>query len=134
VDTTSGGRRSAIEPEMDHHASIDSLGYDISQFMPQQPPQIFGGYNSDGTPLPATLSAGAYFGDLNDGSIDENDPKRRRIARVRSYHTVMRKTIPSLTNSVGLRHVQEEKDQVRWEDAQMWPLHQLQNRMYIHAG
>lgn len=97
---------------MDHHASIDSLGYDISQFMPQQPPQIFGGYNSDGTPLPATLPPGAYFGDLNDGSIDENDPKRRRIARVRLYHTVMRETIPSLTDSAGLRHVQEEKDQV----------------------
>ncbi|KIV85314.1 hypothetical protein PV11_01019 [Exophiala sideris] len=66
---------------MDHRASIDSLGYDISQFMPQQPPQIFGGYNTDGTPIPASLPPGAYFGDLNDGSIDENDPKRRRIAR-----------------------------------------------------
>lgn len=28
---------------------------------------------------------------------------------------------------IGLRHVPEEEDQVRWEDAGMYPLHQLQD-------
>ncbi|KAK5554655.1 hypothetical protein LTR46_007381 [Exophiala xenobiotica] len=66
---------------MDPRASVDSMGYDMSQFMTQQPHQIFGAYNPDGTPIPATLPPGAYFGDLTDGGYDENDPKRRRIAR-----------------------------------------------------
>ncbi len=73
---------------MDPRGSIDSMGYDISQFMPQQPHQIFGAYNPDGTPIPPTLPPGAYFGDLTDGGLDENDPKRRRIARVR-HHTLV---------------------------------------------
>lgn len=68
---------------MDHRPSLDSLGYDMSHFMPQHPPQVFGAYNPDGTPIPPTLPLGPYFGDLNDGLVDENDPKRRRIARVR---------------------------------------------------
>ncbi|KIW17153.1 hypothetical protein PV08_04344 [Exophiala spinifera] len=66
---------------MDLRPGLDTLGYDMSQFMPQHPPQIFGAYNPDGTPIPPTLPPGSYFGDLNDGMVDENDPKRRRIAR-----------------------------------------------------
>ncbi len=62
-----------------------NMGYDMSQYVPQQPPQIFGAYASDGTPIPASLPPGSYFGDLNDGGLDENDPKRRRIARVRTH-------------------------------------------------
>jgi hypothetical protein len=57
------------------------MAYDMSSYVPQQPPQIFGAYNPDGTPIPPTLPPGAYFGDY-DGGLDENDPKRRRIARV----------------------------------------------------
>lgn len=74
---------------MDHRGSMDSLGYDLSQFVPQQPPQIFGAYNADGTPIPPTLPPGTYFGDLTDGAVDENDPKRRRIARVRSLTLIL---------------------------------------------
>ncbi|EXJ72140.1 uncharacterized protein A1O5_04644 [Cladophialophora psammophila CBS 110553] len=66
---------------MDPRGSIDGLGYDMSQFVSPQPPQIFGAYNADGTPIPPILPPGAYFGDFNDGGADENDPKRRRIAR-----------------------------------------------------
>ena len=58
------------------------MTYDMSQFVSQQPPQIFGAYHPDGSPIPPSLPPGNYFGDLNDGSFDENDPKRRRIARV----------------------------------------------------
>ena len=60
------------------------MQYGIASFVSQQPPQIFGAYNPDGTPPSPDLSA-AYFGDYNDGGLDESDPKRRRIARVRFY-------------------------------------------------
>lgn len=65
---------------MDPRASIDSLGYDISVFSLQQPPPIFGSYHPDGSPM--SLSQGNYYGDPNDLGYDENDPKRRRIAKV----------------------------------------------------
>ena len=53
----------------------------------EQPPQIFGGFSTDGSPHPPHLS-GPIFGDdsgmlLSDEGFDHNDPKRRRIARVR---------------------------------------------------
>jgi hypothetical protein len=35
---------------------------------------------------------------------------------------------------LGLRYVQEEEDQVRWEDALVHALYQLQNRMHLYAG
>ena len=66
---------------MDHRGSLDTMGFDMSQYISQQPPQIFGAYNADGSPIPASLPAGHYFGDL-DGGFDDSDPKRRRIARV----------------------------------------------------
>lgn len=65
------------------------MAYDMSSFVSQQPPQIFGAYNSDGTPIPPNLPPGAYFGDY-DGGLDENDPKRRRIARVCNHARVER--------------------------------------------
>jgi hypothetical protein len=67
---------------MDPRGSIDGLSFDMSSFVAQQPPQIFGAYNPDGTPIAPSLPPGAYFGDYADGGLDENDPKRRRIARV----------------------------------------------------
>jgi hypothetical protein len=60
----------------------DGYGFDLSSNYMSQPPQIFGAYNPDGSPVPPVLS-GSIFGDSNEqGSVDENDPKRRRIARV----------------------------------------------------
>ena len=35
---------------------------------------------------------------------------------------------------LGLRYVPEEKDKMRWEDASVLALSQLQDRMYIYAG
>ena len=67
---------------MDPRNHLSGLGYDMNAFA-QQPPQIFGAYNPDGTPMPPVLPAGNYFDDeLDLGLEDENDPKRRRIARV----------------------------------------------------
>ena len=66
---------------MDPRNTLDGMGYDTSAFS-QQPPQMFGGYNPDGSPMPPVLPPGNYFSDGLD-MYDENDPKRRRIARVR---------------------------------------------------
>lgn len=63
-------------------------------FLPQapplvnQPPQIFGSYSADGSPVQAQLSANLFDDALGMGSQDggdegQGDPKRRRIARVR---------------------------------------------------
>ena len=64
------------------------MGYDMNAFATQQPPQIFGAYDHNGSPLGPMGYQGAYFGESLDG-LDENDPKRRRIARVRSCNLLM---------------------------------------------
>lgn len=66
---------------MDPRNSLSGLGYDMNAFS-QQPPQIFGAYNADGSPMPPVLPPGNYFDDGLDLGLDDNDPKRRRIARV----------------------------------------------------
>jgi hypothetical protein len=68
---------------MDNHSGNVSLGFD-GPGIANQPPQIFGGLNPDGSPAQPVLS-GPLFQDYGDvGSADDNDPKRRRIARVRA--------------------------------------------------
>lgn len=58
-----------------------SIGFDAPRIS-TQPPQIFGGFNPDGSPA-APVLPGPIFQDHGDvGSADDNDPKRRRIARV----------------------------------------------------
>lgn len=60
----------------------DTYNFELPSNLMSQPPQIFGSYNPDGSPVQPALS-GSIFGDSNEqGSVDENDPKRRRIARV----------------------------------------------------
>ena len=60
----------------------NGMGYDMPIFTNQQTP-IFGAYNHDGSPVTATLP-NPSFGDENSMGIgdDNNDAKRRRIARV----------------------------------------------------
>lgn len=64
---------------MDNHSRNGSLNFEIPTIL-NPPPTIFGGYNPDGTPIPPALP-GPVFGDVDLGSADDNDPKRRRIAR-----------------------------------------------------
>jgi hypothetical protein len=65
---------------MDPRNTLDGLGYDMS--FSTQPPQIFGGYNPDGSPMAPVIPPGSsYFSDGLDLGLDDNDPKRRRIAR-----------------------------------------------------
>jgi len=62
--------------------ALDGFAFDIPPHLMSQAQQVFGPYNHDGTSVPPVLSA-SLFGDGNDqGSFDESDPKRRRIARV----------------------------------------------------
>jgi hypothetical protein len=75
---------------MDSRKSIDGLAYDMSAFSSHQPP-IFGSYNADDSPIPTMLSQGQYYEDLD--GLAENDPKRRRIARVGHTHRKTRKYI-----------------------------------------
>jgi hypothetical protein len=66
---------------MDGHTRNGSIGFDLPRIS-NQPPQIFGGFNADGSPAAPALP-GPIFQDHGDvGSADDNDPKRRRIARV----------------------------------------------------
>ena len=111
----------------------DSYGFDMSSNYMSQPPQIFGAYHPDGSPVPPVLS-GSIFGDSNEqGSVDENDPKRRRIARVSEKGPAnIRSRV--LTSYIGLRYVPEKENQVRWEAPIMFTLSELQNGMHFHAG
>lgn len=81
--------------------NMSGFSYDPNQFNQTDMNQIYPTYDSQGNPLPQNLSVGAqsdarqnlgvdvngnaipidtYFADLE--GLDENDPKRRRIARV----------------------------------------------------
>ena len=66
---------------MDPQSRNGSIAYDMSHYASQSQ-QISNEYGSDGSPGAQGLP-GFMFADGNDqGSVDENDPKRRRIARV----------------------------------------------------
>jgi hypothetical protein len=39
-----------------------------------------------------------------------------------------------LISAIGLRHVPEEEDKVRWQASSVLTLHQLQDRVYIHSS
>lgn len=66
----------------------NGMAYSFGPPPPQvnQPPQIFGNYNADGSPIPPNLTAPLFSDDdlLLDARDDDNpgDAKRRRIARV----------------------------------------------------
>ena len=96
---------------MDHLGGADSYDFDIPSNLMSQPTQIFGAYNPDGSPVQPNLSS-SMFGDNEGGSVDENDPKRRRIARVNQDNSANPISY-GLTSSAGMRHVQKEEDQMR---------------------
>ncbi|PGH15981.1 hypothetical protein AJ80_05357 [Polytolypa hystricis UAMH7299] len=60
----------------------DSMNYEMPMMMNNQPPQVFGTYNHDGSPITPSLPAPVFSEDQLSGSLDDiNDAKRRRIAR-----------------------------------------------------
>lgn len=109
---------------MDGLGDGDGMGFDMPMMMNQQS-QLYG-YNDAQVP---GMSAGSMYDDsaLAAGE-DANDAKRRRIARVRSPCSSPRiasdQTL-TLVWCAGLRYVPEEEDQMRRQDAQVFPLHQL---------
>lgn len=109
-----------------------------------QPPQIFGGYPDPGMQLhqlPPELTA-QMFGDPSAFLDDANEAKRRRIARVstdllplgRVQRREGSRSLTGFRSSLGLRHVQEEEDQVRRQASGLHALHQLQNRLRLHPS
>ncbi len=93
---------------MDQLGGADNYGFDMPSNLMSQSTPIFGAYNPDGSPVQPNLS-GSIFGDNEQGSVDENDPKRRRIARV-SYDNSTQSKRSGLTSSSGMRHVSKEED------------------------
>lgn len=73
---------------------MDGFQFDLNHFsdsnQAQDSPQIFGAFGLDGQSIAPPIHNGSFFGTNNGGLIgsdagdanDENDPKRRRIARV----------------------------------------------------
>lgn len=63
---------------------MDGFNYNVTKFTDTatgEVPQTFGAYDLHGNPIQPTLPPGNYFGEPGDAA-EENDPKRRRIARV----------------------------------------------------
>ena len=128
--------------------SPDNMGFDtMSMLMGQQAP-LFGPYGgqqqhddsitTDGGGSIANLQGQFFQDDPFGGFDDNNDPKRRRIARVSFLGFFRRAFFFKLTHPIsillGVRHVPKKEDKVRWEDATMHALYQLQDRLCIYAG
>lgn len=63
----------------------DGMGFDMPMLMNQQP-QFFGAYGQDGSPVPSVLPGQTFQDEPSMGvGDDQNDAKRRRIARVRRF-------------------------------------------------
>ena len=92
-----------MEPQSRH----SSIAYDMSLYS-SQGQHIPNAYNSDDSPVAQGIP-GFAFADSNDqGSVDENDPKRRRIARV-SNTKLERRRIQLLIDITGMRYVSQEE-------------------------
>lgn len=71
-----------------HTPQQDDLTFEIPQLI-NPPPQIFGGYSSDGSPLVAQLPGPIFTEDQTQMGVEEsNEAKRRRIARVDKHEGV----------------------------------------------
>lgn len=115
----------------------DGMNFDMQSMAMSQQPQIFGNYAHDGSQVPGMQAGSMYPDDAALGAgEDTNDAKRRRIARVGIYLFTMgfRVDADSGFRDLGLRHVPEEEDQMRWEDAQVFALYQLQDGLRFHTG
>lgn len=123
---------------MDGLGDGDGMGFDIQPAMAMsQQPQIFPNYAHDGSQMPG-MQAGSMYPD--DAALaageDANDAKRRRIARVRRFLSQWGSGIDADLGfgDLGLRHVPEEEDQMRREDAQVFALYQLQDGLRFYTG
>ena len=61
---------------------LDDSGFEMPQLL-NPPPQIFGGYNADGSAIAPQLPGPLFTEDQTQLGVEEsNEAKRRRIARV----------------------------------------------------
>lgn len=121
--------------------TMDPMRFHVPGMTPQlvnPPPQVFGAYGPDGMPLaqqlPPDLAAQLYPDQV--WPEDFSDAKRRRISRVRprALSQVGRADEFHQPRRAGLRHVQEEEDQVRRQAAGLFSLRQLQDQLRLHPG
>lgn len=72
------------------------------------------------------------YGDETQDTFEErDDAKRRRIARVQKHCSSFSEALLK-SSHLGMRHVPKEEDKVRRQDAGLFALHQLQDRMQLH--
>lgn len=103
---------------------------DLSPQTMDQNSQVLGTEEHDTSPSGLTF-AFEYDDDVQGTFEERDDGKRRRIARVKQHGPPLRRGAE--TDGLGLRHVPEEEDQMRWQDASLYALHQLQDRVQLHA-
>lgn len=96
---------------MDHQNNLEGFNYDLNHYQDTPPADasIFGAFDLAGQQISGSLPHSQYFGDQGDG-IDENDPKRRRIARVCTSFEIQASA--HADPATGLRHVPQEEDQM----------------------
>lgn len=65
--------------------TTDGMGFDMPMLMNQQP-QFLGAYGQDASPVPSVFQNATFQDDPATGTgEDQNDAKRRRIARVGEF-------------------------------------------------
>ena len=90
-------------------AQQNGNSHDLSQLM-NPPPRIFNG-EQDTSPLAPNFPGNVYFGEEG-GTVDENnEAKRRRIARVCTLQ-LSRIQVGIDSRTAGVRHVPQEENQV----------------------
>jgi hypothetical protein len=92
---------------MDSQSRNGSIAYDMSLYT-SQGQQIQHAYSPDGSPVGQGLSGFAFTDGNDQGSMDENDPKRRRIARVSTTY-MGRRQFQHLTRATGMRYVSQKE-------------------------
>jgi ribosomal protein L29 len=124
---------------MDGLGDDDGMDFDMQPMMSMnQQSQLFGAYSQDGSqPMSVPMYPDDSAMAAGDDANDANDAKRRRIARVRTIFGMAKSHWMkwlTVVMTIGMRHVSQEEDQVRRENAQVLTLHQLQDRVCFHTG
>lgn len=107
--------------------------------MNNPPPQFFGGFGADNMQhLPPDIASQMF--DSHMFFEDPHDAKRRRIARVRDgregrggIYTRELRLLTCWFHHSGVRYVSQEEDQVRWQDAVVHAVSELQDGLRLHA-
>lgn len=96
---------------MANHAGNPSRSFEVPGIV-NPAAQIFGGFRHDGSTTPPVLPGPIMQDHGDSGSADENDSKRRRIARVGEAEppTFVFGKAGMLIVEIGMRYVSEKED------------------------